>query len=182
MQAVKTIGERIATMRKGKGWKRPELGRRMAQAVGRAKPYSGEQVRRYETGMDRPPPEARKALAAVFEKSEQYIEFGATTQARPTAPDDDPDRARDAREGILLHLYRGLFSLQQERLIVSLRALFEANQITRKELGQKPLVGVGDDRVRRAFGDAPFHRMQRLRRGAPPRRDPGTAMDDFLEE
>lgn len=181
MQTVKTIGERIATMRKGKGWKRPELGRRMAQAVGRAKPYSGEQVRRYETGMDRPPPEARKALATVFEKSEQFIEFGATAQVR-RATSDDPDHARNAREGILLHLYRGLFSLQQERLIASLRALFDANQITRKELGQKPLVGVGDDQVRRAFGDAPFHRMQRRKLSSPPRRDPGTALDDFLEE
>lgn len=88
-----------------------------------------------------------------------------------------------AKEGILLYLYRGLFSLQQERLIVSLRALFEANQITRKELDQKPLRGVSDEDVRKAFGDAPFLRMKRVeRKRRSPNRDLGDAMGDFLDE
>jgi transcriptional regulator with XRE-family HTH domain len=95
---------------------------------------------------------------------------------------DDPDRAKDAKEGILLHLYRGLFSLQQERLIASLRALFDANQITRRELGNKSLRGVSDEEVLSAFGEAPFHRMKQHRRKVPPHRDPGTALDDFLGE
>lgn len=183
-----SIGGRIARLRGLKGWSRPELGRQMAKAIGRAKPYTGEQVRLYEIDKNKPPPEARRALALVFGKNEPYIEFGDTSQkqrvAEPGGADyNDPDRARNAREGILLHLYRGLFSLQQERLIVGLRALFDANQITRKELGNKALTGVSDDDVRRAFGDAPFQRMKKIeRKTPPPRRDQGTAMDDFFEE
>lgn len=178
------MGQRITRLRHAKGWKRPELGRRMAKAIGRPKPYTGEQIRRYEIDKDRPPPAARKALALVFDRSEQYIEFGDTTQhqvrqAEPPPYTGDPDHAQNAREGILLHLYRGLFSLQQERLIVGLRALFHANQITRRELGQKPLRGVSDEQVRKAFGDAPFHRMKKIERQS---RDPGTAMDDFWDE
>ena len=178
-----SIGERIARLRDAKGWSRPRLGKEMAQAIGRATAYTGEQVRRYEIGKDKPPPDARRALAAVFDKDEQYIEFGEASK-RQAPPGIHPEAvARDGREEILLHLYRGLFSLQQERLIASLRALFQANQITRKELGQKPLRGIGDELVRAAFGDAPFHRIKKLeRRSGVPRRDPGTAMDDFFEE
>lgn len=157
----------------------------MAKAIGRKQPFSGEVVRLYEEGLNSPGKDARRALASALGRDEQYIEFGDAPQARqPAAPyGDDEDRARDAREGILLHLYRGLFSFQQERLIVGLRALFQANQITRKELGHSVLRGVSDDQVRAAFGDAPFHRMKRLERKAPPpRRDPGTALDDFWEE
>jgi transcriptional regulator with XRE-family HTH domain len=177
-----SIGERIALLRDAKGWSRPRLGKEMAQAIGRASPYTGEQVRRYEIGKDKPPPDARRALAAVFDKTEQYIEFGEDKRQAPKGVHPDAV-ARDAREEILLLLYRGLFSLQQERLVASLRALFQANQITRKELGQKPLRGVSDEQVRAAFGDAPFTRIKRLEgKTSGPRRDPGTALDDFLEE
>lgn len=86
------------------------------------------------------------------------------------------------REEILLHLYRGLFDLQQKRLISGLRALFDANQITRKELGQKPLRGVSDDQVRAAFGDAPFHQGKRTKRKPAEPRDPGDALGDFLDD
>lgn len=62
---------------------RPELGRRMGQAINR-EPYSGEAIRRYEEGLDEPGNDARRALAAVFEKTESYIEFGETA---PTTKD-----------------------------------------------------------------------------------------------
>lgn len=88
--------------------------------------------------------------------------------------------AKDAREEILLHLYRGLFQLQQQRLIQGLRALFDANQITRKELGQKPLRGVGDADVERAFGKVPP--IRRTSKKPVPKRDLGDAMSDFLPE
>jgi transcriptional regulator with XRE-family HTH domain len=185
---VETIGQRILRLRKGKGWKRPELGRRMAVALGRAKPFAGETIRQYELGNTDPGKDARRALARVFDRAETYIEFGdpgqaATKAQQPTAAHDEADRARDTREEILLYLYRGLFGLQQERLIVGLRAMFHANQFTRKELGQKPLRGVSDEQVRKAFGDAPFHRMKRIAKKDPPAsRDLGTAMDDFFEE
>lgn len=88
------------------------------------------------------------------------------------------DTAQNAREEILLHLYRGLFGLQQARLIQGLRALFDANQITRKELGQKPLRGVSDEAVERAFGKIPA--SNRKKNGKT--RDMGDAMGDFLDD
>lgn len=59
------------------------------------------------------------------------------------------------KEQILLQLYRGLFSHQQLELVGELRALFQANQIVRKELGQKPLRGVSNEAVEKAFGKVP---------------------------
>ena len=85
-----------------------------------------------------------------------------------------------AREEMLVHLFRGLFSLQQRRLIVNLQAAFDANQITRRELGQKPLNGVSDAQIEAAFGAAPF--PAKLKKRATAKREPGTAMDDFLGE
>lgn len=85
-----------------------------------------------------------------------------------------------AKEEILLELYRGLFSHQQARLITGLRALFDANQIVRKELGQKPLRGVSDDDVRAAFGDVPASTAKKKRQA--PKRDQGDAMGDFLDD
>lgn len=177
---METIGKRISRLRAEKGWSRPELGRRMAQALKRAKPFSGEVVRLYEEGENSPGKDARRALAAVFERTEAYMEFGDSPQAkRLEEPAAGYDVAQDAREAILLHLYRGLFSLQQQRLIQGLRALFDANQITRKELGQKPLRGVSDDQVEQAFGKVPAQR-KRAKRSSP--RDLGDAMGDFLND
>lgn len=71
-----TIGKRISTLRRLKSWSRPELGRQMAAAIGKKKPFSGELIRLYETGTNEPGNEARRALALVFGKTEAYIEFG----------------------------------------------------------------------------------------------------------
>lgn len=84
-----------------------------------------------------------------------------------------------AKEQIMLHLFRGLFLLQQQRLVTGLRALFDANQITRKELGQKPLNGVSDEQVRAAYGDIPLPRHVG-RKINKPKRELGDAMGDFL--
>lgn len=158
----------------------------MAKALSREKPFSGEVVRLYEEDKNRPGPQARRALAKVFEKDEAYIEFGesrpAVRQEQAHYDISDDARARDAKEEILLLLYRGLFSLQQTKLLQNLRAAFDANQITRKELGQKPLRGVSDQQVREAFGDAPFHRLKRNGKKKPSKRDLGDAMGDFLED
>lgn len=152
----------------------------MAQALGRKNPFSGEVVRLYEDDQNRPGKDARRALSMVFEKSEAYIEFGDTAQARKLeSPAADYAVAKDAREEILLHLYRGLFSLQQAHLIQGLRALFDANQVTRKELGQQQLRGVSDADVERAFGKVPvISKAARRKKG----RELGDAMGDFLDE
>ncbi len=75
---METIGRRIAALRNLKGWSRPELGSRMAAAVGREKPFSGEVIRLSEEDLNAPGVDARRALAKVFDRSEIYIQFGAT--------------------------------------------------------------------------------------------------------
>jgi transcriptional regulator with XRE-family HTH domain len=181
-----TPGKRIANLRKIKGWSRPELGRRLAAAAGRAKPYSGEAVRLYETDANLPGKPVRKALAVVFNIDESYIEYGgkmstlhqstASYQLKtPTVP--------TAQEEILLHLFAGLFKLQRRELIDEMHALYRANEITRKELGQQPLRGVSNAQIEAAFGVTP----------APPgnkhpkkkhngERDLGSAMGDYLDD
>lgn len=171
-----TVGQRIKRLRLAQGWSRPELGRRMGVALGR-KHYAGEMIRLYEEGENRPGKDARRGLALAFEREESYIEFGDTSQSKLRPHDPDESRARDGKEEILLHLYRGLFTLQQQRLVTGLRALFDANQITRKELGQKPLRGVSDDQVVKAFGKIPV----RKRVAKSDDRQLGDAMGDFLD-
>lgn len=74
---METIGQRITRLRNAKGWSRPELGRQMAEAIKREKPFSGELIRLYEEDMNKPGDDARLALAKVFERPEVYVEFGA---------------------------------------------------------------------------------------------------------
>jgi len=88
----------------------------------------------------------------------------------------------EAKEEILLRLFAGLFSAQQREIISEVRALFDANQVTRKELGQKALRGVSDAQIVTAFGQAPAPtKPEPKKRPRSPGREPGTAMDDFLE-
>lgn len=144
----------------------------MSKAAGRTTPFSGEVVRLYEEGTNHPSKDARRALALAFGREEPYIEFGGYSKKAQSE-----DRAKDAKEEILLYLYRGLFTLQQARLIQNLRALFDANQITRKELGQTPLRGVSDQDVVRAFGKTPPPKGSRKKT----KRELGDAMGDFLD-
>lgn len=92
-----------------------------------------------------------------------------------------PYQTLGPREEMLLQLFAGLFSLQRRRLIINLQAAFEANQITRKELGQKPLRGVSDGQIEAAFGALPPPAPAAKKKKAA-KREPGTAMDDFLGE
>lgn len=85
-----------------------------------------------------------------------------------------------AKEEIVVELFRGLFSGQQREIMKEMRALFDANQATRKELGQKPLRGVSDAQIETAFGAAPRATGRPKAKKYRPR-EPGTAMDDFLE-
>ena len=158
---VETIGQRIERLRKARDLSRPELGRRMAEAIGRAKPYTGESVRQYEDNKISPRGPAAKALAAVFKITESQLLFGEPAHhvkqepAHYVVDSEGKRRQLTAREDMLLDLFAGLFSLQQRETIDHLRALFDANQITRKELGQRVLRGVSNEAVRAAFGDVP---------------------------
>lgn len=81
VSVVETIGQRITRLRNAKGWSRPELGRQMAEAIKREKPFSGELIRLYEEDTNKPGDDARLALAKVFDRPEVYLEFGAMTEA-----------------------------------------------------------------------------------------------------
>lgn len=78
---MESVGDRIERLRTAKGWSRPELGRQMSKAIGKKQAFSGEVIRLYESDKNKPGKDARRALAAVFGKSESYIEFGSTGDA-----------------------------------------------------------------------------------------------------
>lgn len=79
---MESIGDRIARLRGPKGWSRAQLGREMAKAITRPKPFTGEVVRLYETGKNDPGADAIKALALVFKRPESYIQFGVDARAK----------------------------------------------------------------------------------------------------
>lgn len=127
-----------------------------------------------------------KIAAGLTKRSLEYF-LGEDPSAAPALPTDAPSLLT-AREELLLHLFGGLFSLQQREAINEMRALFDANQVTRKELGQRPLRGVSDAQVEAAFkitpGEPPStpKTQRRVKRSdRTPGREPGTELDDFRE-
>lgn len=165
---VETIGERIARLRNAKGWSRPELGRQMALALQRKKPFSGEVVRLYEEDENRPGKEARRALALVFQRSESYLEFGDSPQrhkaASPTAAYAVP---QNAREEIALELFRGLTPEQQREQVKELRAAYEANRQVQTFL-PSPLRTYSNEDVEAAFGKVPAPRKRPVKKRSGP--------------
>lgn len=151
------------------------------EALAKAAGVKYQSVQEWERSDGTAPSRKRQAKVAeaLGVSVAELMTGGSSRVAEPQALYDDDARAQDAREEMLLYLYRGLFSLQQARLIRGLRALFDANQITRKELGQKALRGVSDEDVERAFGKTP---MSAKKKKPARRRDIGDAMGDFLEE
>lgn len=87
--SMETIGSRIKNFRVRNDWSRPELGRRMGRAVGREDAFSGEAVRRYETGLDRPGEDAVRALSILMERDEAYIMYGTAQTARGSQSEGD---------------------------------------------------------------------------------------------
>lgn len=77
---METIGQRITRLRNAKDWSRPELGRHMATAIGKDKPFSGEAIRRYENDIDRPGRAALAALTKVFNRDGAFIEYGVVRE------------------------------------------------------------------------------------------------------
>lgn len=184
---METIGKRIERLRIAKGWSRPELGRRMAVALERKTPFSGELVRLYEIGKNAPGKDARRALAAVFDKTEAYMEFGDTGQTKHRAEETPAqyEVARTAKDELALYLFHSLIEQQQREVIKELRAFFDANQAIRKQMGGKQLRGVNDADVERAFGEAPHLRKphaHKKKHNGKPGRDSSAAMGDYLDD
>lgn len=84
LNLMESMGDRIRRLRESKDWSYRRLGREMGAAIG-AGEFSGEAVRRYEIGKNRPGKDARRALAKVFGKTEQYIEWGASGDSQENA-------------------------------------------------------------------------------------------------
>ncbi len=61
----------------------------MAEAIGRPRPFSRQQVNNYEEGFSSLRPEAVKALALVFKREEAYILYGDTKKPKNLRTDAD---------------------------------------------------------------------------------------------
>jgi len=109
---------------------------------------------------------------------EYFLDADVSGVAQPSAAYSAPI---EAKEEILLHLFAGLFSAQQREIMKEMRALFEANQVTRKELGQRALRGVSDAQIETAFGKVPPV-GQKKRPSRPLHGESGTQRDDSRGE
>lgn len=125
---VETIGQRITRLRNGKDWSRPELGRQMAAALGRKKPFSGELIRLYEEDINRPSVEARQALAKVFSKAEQYIEFGSAPGAAHVGESLPAEYDSKIKRG------PSTVQTEAEKLLVLIKTFLDTDAEGRKEL------------------------------------------------
>jgi transcriptional regulator with XRE-family HTH domain len=134
---AETIGKRIERLRIGKGWSRPQLGREMAKAIGRKSAFTGELIRLYEQGKNRPRSEARRALSEVFGKGEQYIEFGESGahETREPAEARYDHLAPDVER--LIRAFSWLTTDQQKKLLETLEADATTNKAIAKQLGPK---------------------------------------------
>jgi transcriptional regulator with XRE-family HTH domain len=165
-----TIGQRITRLRNAKGWSRAELGRRMAKAVGRDKPFAGESVRRYEEGIDKPRRDGRLALAKVFDRSEQYIEFGesARQEAREPSPTYGVDVAPEVER--LIRAFSWLMEDERDALLKEIEAKAVTNKAIAKQLGPRFKI-TGDARVLEVLqngGDFPPGKKKAAQRRRPP--------------
>lgn len=88
-------------------------------------------------------------------------------------------RAISTREELLLEMFNSFTPEQQREQLNYMRALYSANRITEPFVGKK-LRTIGNEDVERAFGRVPKPQRRAPKRA--PRRDPGAAMDDYLDE
>lgn len=106
----------------------------MATATDRPKPFSGESIRRYEEGIDEPGNAARAALAKVFGKSEQYIEFGDSSQKAK-----QPEAKYNGQHGMdspdVVRLVKAFAWLMPEEQVTLLRDL-EAKAMTNRQIAK----------------------------------------------
>lgn len=85
-----------------------------------------------------------------------------------------------AKEEVLLELIRGLTAQQQDELLPSIRAAFDANRMTQKHL-QSKLQTIGNARIEQDYG-FPKKIEKKTKKGVIGGRPPGTELDDFPGE
>lgn len=116
----------------------------------------------------------------VLEKLGRFFQVPPHRLLAPDLGGGPSESDLPAKEQMILALYRGLTPEQQRELVLETMASVEANRRI-KEFVKGELHTFSNEEVRAAFGDIPPLRRRRQEK-AKPKRDPGTAMDDFLEE
>ena len=77
--------------------------------------FSGEAIRRYELGLDRPGADALSALAKIFDKTEAYIEYGSNHVRKGTGEDEKESEPET----------------NEEKLVAVVRAWLETDRLGR---------------------------------------------------
>lgn len=155
---VESIHKRIKRLREAKKLTQGQLGEKVGVT------YQSVQEWERDDGTGTAPSRKRQpAVAAALGVSVTELLTGSAKPQRDSGPD------LEAKEEIVIELFRGLFSHQQRELVTDLRALFDANQIVRKDMGVKVLHGVSNEAVRTAFGDipAPVKKQRKPAKAAP---------------
>lgn len=176
---MESIHRRIKRLRGDKKMSLEALAKRITDLSGQR--ISWQSVQEWEQEDGTAPSRKRQPFVAkALGVTVQELVAGSAT---PSVAAEPGAKYMLPREEILLLLFRGLFSHQQREYITEMRALFDANQVTRKELGQAPLKGVSNEAVRAAFKDVPPapKRPAGKKRGNPGR-DPSAAMGDYPEQ
>lgn len=116
-----------------------------------------------------------RRIERALKKPKGWLDVLQDKKAAPVA------QQLSAREEIVLELFRGLTPEQQLEQVQFIRAAYDANRRVQSFV-TKPLRTYSNEEVERAFGKVPAPTRKTKKPVKPPRRDPGTAMDDFLEE
>ena len=163
-----TFGARVRERRLELGMKQPEL----AKAAGIKQPT----VSNIEGDRNKGSSHVAQ-LAVALKCSAHWLATGKGGKEPGAAPTREQ---LTARQEILLYLFSGLVPEQQRAFIERMKAAFESNRTIRRHLGEKQLRFVSNAQIETLFGSVASFRKAQKKSSA--KREPGTAMDDFLGE
>ena len=136
--AEESLGDRIARLRRAKGWNQRELGQRTAMKA--------TQISKYERGTYVPRADALPRLSAALGVSSDYLLTGQPFR----------ELQRDFRLRERLEALEALPELQRDNLVAFLDALLAAHQLVRRYQEQgsdRPGKGTGGRALRRVPGN-----------------------------
>lgn len=172
---MESIHQRIKRLRENKGLSQEAL----ANAVG----VKYQSVQEWERKNGTAP--TRKRVAAVAKALGVSVstlisgETSGVAEPQQQYHHEAQNMARTAREEMLLELFRGLTPEQQREATIKILATVQANRSIQKHL-DKPLRTYSNEEVAAAYG---IPSPSKARRGsAKPKREPGAAMGDFLDD
>lgn len=171
-----------------------ELARRLRQAMDSAQPRVSSAALAAASGVT---PQAVNGWRKTGRIAKRHLKTVSNLTKRPLEYflEEDPRlRAREpaatydggqltAKEEIVLYLLAGLVPEQQRDYIERMKATFETNQALARQMGGKPLRFVSNAAIAASFGTvAQTHEAAKKKQPKRGRHEPGTAMDDFLED